>query len=147
AMSPNRLFKLVLVILSILALSGVASPLRAADWDVVSMGGRNYVTVQSIGNFYRLGSPTPSGKGFKLQAGRVSMGGERGSKSLYINGRQFVLSFPIMVDGSGRFLISQMDVAKLVEPVMRPNRIRGAGRVKTVVLDAGHGAHDQGATS
>ncbi len=126
-------------------LAGVA-PLRAADWDVVSVGGRNYVTVQSIGNFYRLGSPTPAGKGFKLQAGRVSMGGDNGSKELYINGRKFVLSFPIVNDG-GKFMISQMDVAKLIEPVMRPNRIRGAGKIKTVVLDAGHGAHDQGAVS
>lgn len=147
AMLQNRSIQVVLVFLSFLALAGLATPLRAANWDVVSLGGRNYVTVESIGNFYRLGSPTPAGKGFKLQAGRVSINGDNGSTELFINGRKFVLSFPIMTDSKGDYVISQMDVAKLLEPVMRPNRIKGAGRVKTVVLDPGHGAHDQGATS
>jgi N-acetylmuramoyl-L-alanine amidase len=39
-----------------------------------------------------------------------------------------------------------MDLSKLVEPVLRPARI-DAKPVRTVVLDAGHGGYDQGATS
>jgi N-acetylmuramoyl-L-alanine amidase len=40
-----------------------------------------------------------------------------------------------------------MDLTKLVEPVMRPSKISGADNVTTVVLDAGHGGHDNGAWS
>ncbi|HET6406241.1 MAG TPA: N-acetylmuramoyl-L-alanine amidase [Chthoniobacteraceae bacterium] len=40
-----------------------------------------------------------------------------------------------------------MDLTKLIEPVMRPSRIKGAEIVRTVVLDAGHGGHDNGAWS
>jgi N-acetylmuramoyl-L-alanine amidase len=40
-----------------------------------------------------------------------------------------------------------MDLVKLVEPVMRPGRIKNSEPIDTVVLDAGHGGHDTGATS
>ena len=44
-------------------------------------------------------------------------------------------------------LISRMDLTKVIEPVLRPSRIKGAELVDTVVLDPGHGGHDNGATS
>src|SRR5262249_13800792 len=33
------------------------------------------------------------------------------------------------------------------EPVLRPSRIKNAERINTIVLDAGHGGHDNGAPS
>ena len=40
-----------------------------------------------------------------------------------------------------------MDVSKIIDPILRPNRIRNAHKVDTVVLDPGHGGDDQGAAS
>jgi N-acetylmuramoyl-L-alanine amidase len=40
-----------------------------------------------------------------------------------------------------------MDLVKVIEPVLRPSRIKGAEAVDTIVLDAGHGGHDNGAAS
>ena len=36
-------------------------------------------------------------------------------------------------------LISATDVSKIIEPVLRPNKISSARPIKTVVLDPGHG--------
>ena len=35
----------------------------------------------------------------------------------------------------------------VIEPVLRPSKIKGAEKVNTIVLDAGHGGHDRGALS
>jgi N-acetylmuramoyl-L-alanine amidase len=38
-----------------------------------------------------------------------------------------------------------MDVSKIIEPVMRPGKIKAAMPIHTIVLDAGHGGQDSGA--
>jgi N-acetylmuramoyl-L-alanine amidase len=40
-----------------------------------------------------------------------------------------------------------MDLTKVIEPVLRPSRIRDATVIDSVVLDPGHGGFDNGATS
>jgi len=40
-----------------------------------------------------------------------------------------------------------MDVTKIIEPVMRPQKIKNPEPLRTVILDPGHGGHDSGATS
>ena len=40
-----------------------------------------------------------------------------------------------------------MDVSKIIEPIMRPNRLHNAHKIQTVVLDPGHGGVDQGASN
>ncbi len=42
-------------------------------------------------------------------------------------------------------MVSRTDVAKTIEPQLRPHRVPDAGKVETVVLDPGHGGHDRGA--
>jgi N-acetylmuramoyl-L-alanine amidase len=40
-----------------------------------------------------------------------------------------------------------MDLTKVIEPVLRPSRIRDAAMIDSVVLDPGHGGYDNGAMS
>lgn len=68
------------------------------------------------------------------------------SRIALINGVKQWLSFPAVVQ-DGKLLISRIDLAKTLEPRLRPEKIEGLRPVRTVVLDPGHGGHDRGARS
>jgi N-acetylmuramoyl-L-alanine amidase len=63
-----------------------------------------------------------------------------------INGARSWLCFPL-IEQNGKFLVSRTDVAKTIEPLVRPQRVQNVGKAQTVVLDPGHGGHDKGAVS
>jgi N-acetylmuramoyl-L-alanine amidase len=65
---------------------------------------------------------------------------------MMINGARNWLCFPVIEHG-GKLLVPRMDLAKTIEPQLRPQRIPNLDRVQTVVLDPGHGGYDKGATS
>ena len=52
-----------------------------------------------------------------------------------------------MIEQDGKSLVSRTDVAKTIEPLVRPHRVPNVGKVQTVVLDPGHGGHDKGQIS
>jgi N-acetylmuramoyl-L-alanine amidase len=56
------------------------------------------------------------------------------------------LCFPVIAL-EGKFLVSRIDLAKTIEPQLRPQMIQSKTKVQTVVLDAGHGGFDKGARS
>ena len=118
--------------------------LAASDWTLVRYEGRDHVTLQNVANFYQLAKFRRGGKGFTMGSGSRRLSGRLGSRDLYINGIKFILSYPIS-KSQDDWLLSRMDLSKLVEPVLRPSRIREAGDFNTIVLDPGHGGHDHGA--
>src|SRR5437660_8188524 len=63
-----------------------------------------------------------------------------------INGARSSLCVPI-IENDGRFLVSRTDLAKTIEPLLRPQRVPNAGKVQTIVLDPGHGGYDKGQVS
>jgi N-acetylmuramoyl-L-alanine amidase len=81
-----------------------------------------------------------------MAVGNRSLRGSLGSVEFYINGLKFNLSYPIAESG-GKMVISRMDLTKVIEPVLRPSKIKNAEKIDTIVLDAGHGGHDRGALS
>src|SRR5438045_4715475 len=66
-----------------------------------------------------------------------------GSREAMINGARSWLCFPT-IEQDGKFLVSRTDVAKTIEPLVRPHRVSNVGKLETVVLDPGHGGHDKG---
>lgn len=115
-----------------------------AQWNVVMQQGRRYVPINDVANFYKMSRPVGEGSSFTLIAPGKKLSGSIGGREVYINNVKHVLCFPIESDG-GRPLISAMDVTKIIEPVLRPGKIKNAIAIQTVVLDAGHGGHDGGA--
>lgn len=110
------------------------------------VNGQDYVELVDVWKFY----------GFKPVQGRagcVNYGaGNRvisvrpGKQDFYVNNFRYILSYPVQtVDG--KLMISSTDMEKLVDPVLRPRYSENAGTIRTVVLDAGHGGHDNGAVS
>lgn len=130
--------------LFILILCALAPLASAAEWTLIKQGGRDYVTLQNVADFYRLDQVSHVRNGMTLRGGNRRLRGSGGSPELFINDIKFILSYPL-IDHGGNLLVSRMDLTKLIEPVLRPSKIKSAERVRTIILDAGHGGHDRGA--
>jgi N-acetylmuramoyl-L-alanine amidase len=63
-----------------------------------------------------------------------------------VNGIRNWLCFPVIAHDN-KFLVSRIDLAKTIEPQLRPHMIQRSGKIQTVVLDPGHGGFDKGAAS
>jgi N-acetylmuramoyl-L-alanine amidase len=117
----------------------------ADDWQLIKVNGRDYLTVENISKFYGLPAEVaPSGAQINLETVKNPLEFVSGSREVIINGARSWLCFPLL-ERDGKFLVSRTDVAKTIEPLVRPHRVANAGKVRTVVLDPGHGGHDKGA--
>jgi len=121
--------------------------IAAAEWQVIKINGQDYLSVENISKFYGLPAEVvPSGA--KIQTETVSHPLEfvSGSREAMINGVRSWLCFPV-IEQDGKTLVSRTDVAKTIEPLVRPHRVADVGKFETVVLDPGHGGHDKGQVS
>lgn len=132
--------------LAFLAAVFVALAVLASDWDVTKQQGREYVTFSNLAHFYQFPEYTRVSHTVSLRSQRRGIRAESGKSELYINGVRFLTDFPIL-PGPNDELISAMDVAKIIEPVLRPNKIKNSHKIDTVILDPGHGGHDTGASN
>lgn len=118
----------------------------AGDWSVVRQNGRDYVTFSNVAHFYQFPEYTRVSHTVSLRKERSGIRAQAGTSDLYINGVRFFTDFPILSSTTDD-LISAMDVSKIIEPIIRPNRVKNAHKIETVVLDPGHGGVDSGATN
>jgi N-acetylmuramoyl-L-alanine amidase len=119
---------------------------NAADWQVVKQQGRDYVTFDSLAKFYQFAEYTHVNRTVSLRADRRGIRAQSGTSEIYINGVRFFTDYPIL-SSNNEELISAVDVSKIVEPVLRPNKIKNTTKVETVVLDPGHGGTDNGTSN
>jgi N-acetylmuramoyl-L-alanine amidase len=118
----------------------------AGEWTLYKHEGRDYVSLENIGQFYQLGALHKVGSQLTLNTGTRYLRAQNGCSEFYINNLKFILSYPV-TDINGKPCISRMDLTKLIEPVLRPSRIQNSTKVDTIILDPGHGGGDNGATS
>jgi N-acetylmuramoyl-L-alanine amidase len=135
--------RFIFSLLAVLVLMGTAF---AGEWTLVKYQGRDHVTLENVAQFYSLNSVERVSNDVTLRNGARSLRCSVGSNEFYINNLKFILSYPVE-EVDGRLIISRMDLTKVIEPVLRPSRIKGAELVNTIVLDPGHGGHDNGAMS
>src|SRR5213594_3601329 len=118
----------------------------ASDWEVIKVSGHDYLSVDNISRFYGLpAGVAAAGEKSQLDAVKNPLEFVSGSREAMINGARSWLCFPL-VEQDGKYLVSRTDVAKTIEPLVRPHRV-AVGKVETVVLDPGHGGHDKGQVS
>lgn len=115
----------------------------AKDWNVVTLNNRQYVTDQNVASFYGT-SLSSSGKDRIFNHPNLQMKWTIGVEQIYVNNVKFNLSFPV-AETSGMALLSVVDLAKLIDPVVRPSYIKKPIPFEMVVVDPGHGGHDPGA--
>ena len=134
---------------SVLASFFVASTtlIAAGEWKVIKVNGHDYLSVDNISKFYGLpAGVVPSGSRIQPEVANHPLEFVSGSREAMINGARSWLCFPV-IEQNGNFLVSRTDVAKTIEPLVRPHRVPNVGKVQTVVLDPGHGGYDKGQVS
>jgi N-acetylmuramoyl-L-alanine amidase len=137
----SRALAVLLVLASVAAAAGAT-----AQWQIQRLNGRDYLPVSQIAAFYQMRVVPRGDRGVTLVSESRRLEFAKGSREARIDGVKHWLSFPALYF-AGRFYISRMDLAKTLDPLMRPHRIPGLKPVHTVVLDPGHGGHDRGAVN
>jgi len=128
------------------AMGPLAHAATVSGWEVAKIEGRDYVSVESMKRFYSFSKLTRSGGSIVLENAKVEMNLKAGGNECLMNGVKFVFTHPVATVGDKAY-VSRMDLAKLIDPVLRPNFIKNAGDFRTVILDPGHGGKDPGATN
>lgn len=124
----------------------LAGAAAAVEWTVVKQNGREYVSFKNVAEFYHFGEFSHANRTISMRSERRGILAHAETNEIRINGVRFYTLYPLeMHDGEN--LISAVDVGKIVEPVLRPSRIKNAQKVETVVLDPGHGGTDIGAAN
>ena len=121
--------------------------LAADEWQIIKVGGQDYLSVDNISRFYGLPAGiAASGEKVEFEKAKNPLEFVSGSREVMINGARSWLCFPV-IEQDGKLLVSRTDVAKTIEPLVRPHRVPSVGKVQTVVLDPGHGGYDKGQVS
>ena len=126
---------------------GPAIAIAAAEWHVIKVNGHDYLSVDNISKFYELPAEVvPSGAKIQKETADRPLEFVSGSREAIIKGARSWLCFPV-IEQDGKSLVTRTDLAKTIEPLVRPHRVPNVGNVQTVVLDAGHGGYDKGQVS
>src|SRR6266581_6352988 len=121
--------------------------LAGGDWEVIKVGGHDYLTIENVSSFYGLPAGVVArGEKMRFETVKNPLEFVSGSREAMINGARSWLCFPLIEQG-GKYLVSRTDVAKTIEPLVRPHRVANVGKVETIVLDPGHGGYDKGQVS
>ncbi|HEY7002168.1 MAG TPA: N-acetylmuramoyl-L-alanine amidase [Candidatus Udaeobacter sp.] len=119
----------------------------AGDWKIIKVSGSDYLSVENISQFYGLPAGiAASGEKVEFDTVKNPLEFVGGSREVMINGARSWLCFPV-IEHDGKYLVSRTDVAKTIEPLVRPHRVSNVGKIQTVVLDPGHGGYDRGQVS
>lgn len=138
-LKPAWLICCLLIISSLTAVAQQSTP-----WKIITVSGRQYVTDQNLAQFYKMEKLGKNGLERIFYHPALVMKWKIHSKEMYVNDIKFNLSFPIAQQGDNA-LLSVVDLAKLIDPVIRPSYIKKPILFDTVVIDPGHGGHDSGA--
>lgn len=115
------------------------------QWKMKEYRGKKYVPLSQVKEFYKLTSMTQSGKQIILKNTELTLKFQAGGQEVLMNGVKFIFSNAIVALGS--YHMSVTDLLKVIDPVLRPNKIAGAKAFDTVIIDPGHGGKDVGAVN
>lgn len=133
---------LMMLALMLCLVGGVSA---RSTWEVSQIEGVEYVKLRDVWKFYRF-APCKGRPGcVSYGAGKHVVSIKPEKADFYVNNYRYVLSHPVRRVGA-ELMISSVDMRKLVDPVLRP-RYSPKLKLRTVVIDPGHGGHDAGAVS
>src|SRR5438552_7557275 len=126
---------LALVFLSVFIVSNLI--FAGDDWQIIKVSGHDYLSVDNISKFYGLTAKImPAGEKMQLETVRSPLEFVQSSREVMINGARCWLCFPV-IEHEGKFLVTRTDLAKTIEPLLRPQRVQTPERVKPLLMDLG----------
>ena len=122
-------------------------PLQAAqvEWKTKEHNGRKYVPLTQVKEFYKMTSMAREGNYLVLKNGEVTIKFRVGGQEVLMNNVKFIFSHNMVLLGT--YHISVTDLLKVIDPVLRPYKIKEAKAFDTVIIDPGHGGKDAGAVN
>ncbi len=124
------------IISALCALLLPTSVFAAVAWQVIKIGGRDFLTIDNVARFYGVAEPAVQGTVIRLTSSKNEVLFRLGSREMMINGVRNWLSFPVSTH-EGKLVLSRIDLAKTLEPQLRPNMIQNLGHVQTIDKGAG----------
>lgn len=119
-----------------------AAPVSADRLERVFLAGHEYVRVRDWARANGLETSWPQpGKVVRVANGAASVVLTGDSRTAVVNGIGVWLSFPVVVRETSGF-VALLDLKTAIAPLLFP--ARGAGVVRLVALDPGHGGKDKG---
>jgi N-acetylmuramoyl-L-alanine amidase len=103
-------------------------------WNIVKIGDADYVDIESIKRFYSFTKLLRNNDDLVLENAKVEARFQIGSDFCILNGVKFRLFEKVTSQGD-MALLSRMDLARVLDPVLRPNFVKGAQDFGTVILN------------
>lgn len=133
-------------LLTILSTVILTMSVSQAALETMTLKGKKYITLRSIKSNYGFSEMSLSGNKVELRNSKYKMEFTKGSKICYMNDLKFELCSSVASAGA-RLLISETDLEKMIDPILKPSFIATAKSFKTVIIDPGHGGKDAGAVN
>jgi N-acetylmuramoyl-L-alanine amidase len=131
-------------------LAGAAVPPSATaqvrTLKAVGFAGKRYVALADLAAMYGLPLTPQAGKTHLVRGQNVSLLFTENQRKAVINGTAVWLHAPLTAI-KGKWYVSDADAQFVIDPLVRPSAYLGGRGTQTVVLDAGHGGKDPGASS
>ncbi|MFT6180415.1 MAG: hypothetical protein ACJAQT_000978 [Akkermansiaceae bacterium] len=104
------------------------------NWKISEIGGVKYVPLVQVGEFFNLEKIEDEEGDAVLRNKELTLRFLKGAKDAILNNVKFKLKHPVEVVEGAAFL-SNFDLVKMIDPVLRPSKVTGLQGVKTVFLD------------
>ena len=117
----------------------------AFGWNPEIINGVQYIPMSEVRTHYKLTRERTEGRQKVYEVPeKIQIRIQARSQEMFMNNMKFVLSYPVADHPSKGLMVSNMDLHKIIDPVLRPTYIANRRSFNTVVIDPGHGGHDSG---
>ena len=133
--------------------AGLVCILAAAVWAKPAVlksyriAGGSYVAATDLAKFYNFGrSRIDSAERAEYRTNTAQFNLQADQRDVVLNGVNHWLSWPVQNERN-QLWVADVDVLKVIDPVLRPETVRFGQPIRTVVLDPGHGGIEHGTQS
>ena len=111
---------------------------------VITLSDRTYVYLEDIATYYYGTAQSVDTSKSVLKVGKTEVSIQANKKFILVDGIKIHLSHPVLLEKE-RLLFSKIDVVNLLDPLLRSRSVApNNSKLKTIVLDPGHGGKDRG---